>query len=85
MIAAAVRFPVIFISGIFIPLDELPSWGQGIAYVSPLTYFTDIARNCIQGQGHLPLAIDFIALIAFTTLFLLVAMNMHHKTMPMRI
>ena len=85
MIAAAVRFPVIFISGIFVPLDELPSWGQGIAYVSPLTYFTDIARNCIQGQGHLPLAIDFIALIAFTALFLLVAMNMHHKTMPRRI
>jgi ABC-2 type transport system permease protein len=85
MIAAAVRFPVIFISGIFIPLDELPGWGQGIAYVSPLTYFTDIARSCIQGQRHLPLAVDFVALIAFTVLFLLVAMKMHQKTMPRRI
>ena len=85
MIAAAVRFPVIFISGIFIPLDELPSWGQGIAYVSPLTYFTDIARSCIQGQGHLPLAVDFVALIAFTMLFLLVAIKMHQRTMPRRI
>ena len=70
MIAAVVRFPVIFISGIFIPLDELPAWGQAISYISPLTYFTDIARSCMQGRGHLPLALDFIALIAFTLFWL---------------
>jgi len=85
MIAAAIRFPVIFISGIFIPLDELPAWGQAIAYISPLTYFTDIARSCIQGQGHLPLALDFVVLIAFTVLFLVVAMKLHQRTMPRRI
>jgi len=85
MIASVVKFPVVFISGVFIPLDELPAWGQGIAYISPLTYFTDIARGCIQGQGHLPLAVDFGVLIAFTVLFLLVAMKMHQKTMPRRI
>jgi ABC-2 type transport system permease protein len=85
MIAAAVRFPVIFISGIFIPLDQLPTWGQAISYISPLTYFTDIARSCIQGRGHLPLALDFTVLIAFTALFLVVAMKMHQRTMPRRI
>jgi len=53
MIASVVKFPLVFISGIFIALDELPAWGQAIAYISPLTYFTDIARNCIQGRGHL--------------------------------
>jgi len=85
MIASVVKFPVVFISGIFIPLDELPLWGQAIAYISPLTYFTDIARGCIQGRGHLPLAVDFGALIAFTLLFLLVAMKLHQRTMPRRI
>jgi ABC-2 type transport system permease protein len=85
MIASVVKFPVVFISGIFIPLDQLPVWGQAIAYISPLTYFTDIARTCIQGRGHLPLAVDFAALIAFTVLFLLVAMKLHQKTMPRRI
>lgn len=85
MIAAAVRFPVVFISGVFIPLEELPAWGRALAYISPLTYFTDIARRSIQGRGHLPLAVDFGALIAFTLLFLLVAMRLHRKTMPMRI
>jgi ABC-2 type transport system permease protein len=85
MIASVVKFPMVFISGIFIPLDELPAWGQAIAYISPLTYFTDIARSCIQGEGHLPLAVDFAVLIAFTALFLLVAMKLHQKTMPRRI
>ncbi len=85
MIAAAVRFPVIFISGIFIPLDQLSGWGQAIAYISPLTYFTDIARNCIQGRGHLPLAVDLAVLVAFTVLFLVLATKLHQKTMPRRI
>lgn len=85
MLSSAVKFPVTFISGIFIPLDQLPAWGQAIAYISPLTYFTDIARYCIQGRGHLPLAIDFAVLIAFTVLFLVVAMKLHQRTMPRRI
>jgi len=69
MIAAAIRFPVIFISGIFIPLDQLPGWGQAIAYISPLTYFTDIARGSIQGQSHLPVFVDLLALLGFTLFF----------------
>jgi ABC-2 type transport system permease protein len=85
MLSSMVKFPVVFISGIFIPLNELPGWGQAIAYISPLTYFTDIARSSIQGQGHLPVAIDFLALLAFSVVFLLIAMRLHQRTMPKRI
>jgi ABC-2 type transport system permease protein len=85
MIAAVVKFPVVFISGVFIPLDQLPAWGQAVAYISPLTYFTDIARYSIQGRGHLPIAIDLLVLLAFTALFLVVAMKLHQRTMPRRI
>ncbi len=85
MIASVVKFPVVFISGIFIPLDELPAWGRAVSYISPLTYFTDIARYCIQRKAHLPVYIDFLALLAYTTLFLIVAMKFHRRTMPVRI
>ena len=85
MIASVVKFPVIFISGVFIPLAELPTWGQAIAYISPLTYFTDIARISVQGQGHLPIAADLLALLAFTMLFIFAAMRLHRRTMPRRI
>ena len=85
MIASAIRFPVVFISGVFIALDELPAWGQAIAYISPLTYFTDIARHSMQGQGHLPVFVDLLSLLGFTALFLAVAMRLHRRTMPKRI
>ena len=85
MVSSMVKFPLVFISGIFIPLSDLPVWGQAIAYISPLTYFTDIARHCIQNAGHLALSVDFLALAGFTTLFLLLAMKLHQKTMPGRI
>ena len=85
MISSVVKFPVVFISGIFIPLNELPAWGQAVAYISPLTYFTDIARYSIQGRGHLPVAVDLLVLLAFTALFLVVAMKLHQRTMPRRI
>jgi ABC-2 type transport system permease protein len=85
MIAAVVKFPVVFISGVFVPLDELPAWGQAVAYISPLTYFTDIARYSIQGRGHLPAALDLLVLLGFTILFLVVAMKLHQRTMPRRI
>lgn len=85
MISSAVKFPVVFISGIFIPLNELPAWGQAVAYISPLTYFTDIARYSIQGRGHLPIVVDLLALLAFTALFLVVALKLHQRTMPRRI
>jgi len=85
MISSVVKFPLVFISGIFISLDELPAWGQAIAYVSPLTYFTDIARSSLQDRGQLPVAVDFGVLVAFSFLFLLVAVKLHQRTMPRRI
>ena len=85
MIASVIKFPLVFISGIFISLDELPAWGQAIAYISPLTYFTDIARHCIAGQGHIPVAIDLLALLAFSVIFLTLDIELHSRTMPRRI
>lgn len=85
MIAATVKFPVVFISGIFIPLGELPTWARSIAFISPLTYFTDIARHSIQGQGHMPVAVNLLALLGFTALFLVTAVKLHQRTMSRRI
>jgi ABC-2 type transport system permease protein len=85
MISALVKFPVVFISGIFIPLDQLPEWGRIISYISPLTYLTDIARHCFQNRGYFSLGIDFMVLLAFTILFVVFALKLHERTMPKRI
>ncbi|MBI4676275.1 MAG: ABC transporter permease [Elusimicrobia bacterium] len=85
MLSAMVKFPVVFVSGVFIPLSDLPAWGRAIAFVSPLTYFTDLARHSLQASGHLPVGIDLAALVAFSILFLVLAMKLHQRTMPRRI
>ncbi|MBN1370259.1 MAG: ABC transporter permease [Dehalococcoidaceae bacterium] len=85
MLSSMVKFPVVFISGIFIPLTNLPDWGKAIAFISPLTYFTDLARHCLQTSGHLPVWVDLGALLTFAAVFLILALKLHQKTMPRRV
>ncbi len=85
MIGTLVRFPIVFISGVFTPLDQLSGWGRAISYISPLTYFTDIARHSVQNKGHLSVGLDLAVMAAFTVLFLVLAMKLHQRTMTKRI
>jgi ABC-2 type transport system permease protein len=85
MLSSMIKFPLVFISGIFIPIEELPVWGKTIAEISPLTYFTDLARYSIQGTSYFPIALDILALIAFTIAFLFVAIKIHEHTILKRL
>ncbi len=85
MISSLVRFPLVFISGIFIPLETMPPWGQIIALFSPLTYFTDLVRYTLQGTSYFPVLWDFIILLVFTVLFFALAVELHKRTMSKRI
>ena len=85
MLSSMIKFPMVFISGIFIPIEELPVWGKAIASISPLTYFTDIARYSVQGTSYYPIAVDILALIVFTTAFLFVAIKIHEHTIQKRL
>jgi len=82
MISNLVKFPLVFISGVFIPIS---GWGRIIASVSPLTYFTDLVNYCTQGNCYYSVFGDFAALIGFTLLFLVVAIKIHQKTIPERL
>ncbi|MBS3825841.1 ABC transporter permease, partial [Candidatus Bipolaricaulota bacterium] len=44
MLSTLIKFPLIFVSGIFIPTSKLPGWGEIISQLSPLTYFVDLVR-----------------------------------------
>lgn len=84
MLSAVVKFPLIFISGIFIPLGEMPSWGRALAYVSPLTYFTDLMRCSLQDVSHLPPGLDLTVLAGFALLAALAAIAFHRRSLPKR-
>ena len=85
MLSNLIRLPIIFISGVFVPVGDLPGWGQVIARLSPVTYVTDLTRFAF-GQSHFfKLSTDFIVLILFTILFIGLAISTHRTTVVKRI
>lgn len=73
MLSSLVRFPLIFISGIFTPLTELSGTARTISMFSPLTYLSD-GLNAAMGQPSvMPVVIDMTVLVVFTAVFLLAA------------
>ncbi|MFH0847208.1 MAG: ABC transporter permease [Chloroflexota bacterium] len=85
MISSFIKFPLIFISGVFVPLSEMPAATRGIAYISPLTYFTDLARYAFGGRNYFSVGTDLIVLIAFTIVAWVIAVKIHNRTLPMRV
>ncbi|MBN1195706.1 MAG: ABC transporter permease [Methanomicrobiaceae archaeon] len=85
MLSSLLKFPLVFISGIFIPLEQLPAWGMALAVCSPLTYLTDLVRYAFTGAHYFPVPIDIAALIAFTLLFTAGAMRLHRRSLPRRV
>lgn len=74
-----VRLPLIFISGVFIPLETMPSWGRAVSSISPLTYASDILRYGFEGVTHLGVLTDIIMLILFTVIFQLIGNLLYKK------
>ena len=59
-----VLFPLLFFSGAFFPLDELPVWLKVLATANPLSYAVDLLRLAVysDGSGYFGLAVDFAVL-----------------------
>jgi ABC-2 type transport system permease protein len=78
MLANLVRLPLIFVSGVFVPIEKMPAWGRCLAASSPLSYCTDLVRRGFGYDGYFPLWLAPVALLGFTAIFLLVARRLHH-------
>jgi len=84
MLSSLIKFPLVFISGVFIPLSQMPGTSRLISFISPLTYYTDIARHSIEGSSYLSPILDLLVLSGFTTLFFIVAIIWHKKSLSKR-
>jgi len=45
------RWPLLFISGVFIPLEQMAPWMRTLSYASPLTYAQDLLNHAIVGSS----------------------------------
>ena len=73
LLSSLVRFPLIFVSGIFVPLQQLAGAVLAVSYISPLTYLVDLFHAGMNGNPVLPVWLDILALMLFTGAFLLAA------------
>jgi ABC-2 type transport system permease protein len=75
MIMMSLLFPMMFFSGVFFPLQLMPSFMQVIAQFFPLTHaVTALRRVVVLGAGISAISTDVIILFGFGIVLLLVAL-----------
>ncbi len=78
-----VRFPMIFLSGVIIPVDQLPASLSMIPYILPLTYITELIRYSYIGEYSLiPPLTACIAVIVQSITFLITTSILIRKSIP---
>ena len=62
-VTQVVQFPMMFLSGIFFQIDQMPAYLQAIARLIPLTYLADALRQVmVGGAPFAPLPVDALVL-----------------------
>lgn len=80
MPSTLIRWPLLFISGIFIPLQDMAPWTRALSYVSPLTYAQDLMNQAVLGRCVLDWRLDLALLPVLIVVFLIPAAKLHHRS-----
>lgn len=65
--------PMMFVSGVFYPIETMPWIFQKIAYIAPLTYLNDAMRGVmLKGQGIGDIWVDILVLVGFLIVFFVI-------------
>jgi ABC-2 type transport system permease protein len=73
MLSSLIRLPLIFISGVFIPLSQLTGPLFLLTSLSPLTYLVDLFHAALNGDAFYPPWLDLLVLAAVILVFVVCA------------
>jgi ABC-2 type transport system permease protein len=59
------RFPMMFLCGLFFPIERLPVFLKPLAYALPLTYGADVLHGAVHGSHAMPFTLDLALLGGF--------------------
>ena len=79
LLSNLVRLPLLFVSGIFLPIARMPAWARWIAPISPLSYAGDLIRSGFGQQTYFPLWLSPLMLVAFTAAMIWGACRFHRR------
>jgi ABC-2 type transport system permease protein len=80
LIVNVLIFPLIFLSGAFYPINNLPDVVKPIFYINPLTYSVDLTRYFMTGISSLPIYLSLSALLLLTSIFTLLSARVFNKS-----
>ena len=69
------RFPMMFLCGLFIPIENLPAFIRPVSYVLPLTYGADILKLSINSDGSIHFLISIGVLVAYSLVLFFISTN----------
>jgi len=72
-----VRIPLLFISGVFTPIGELPTWMQAVSMLSPLTHTVELARYASGADAFFGPVLNITILSAYAAAFLFMGIRFH--------
>ncbi len=71
-----INFPMMFLSGLFFPVDTMPKWIRPVVDAMPLTYLADALRQIMVGASPLhPLGIDLLVLTVWLVICAVLAVK----------
>lgn len=72
--------PMMFVSGVFYPIETMPWILQKLAYIFPLTYLNDAMRGImLKGQSLGDVWFDLVILLGFTLLFFIIGVKRFNR------
>ena len=82
MLMMTLMFPMMFLSGVFFPIQQMPWYMQDISKVLPLTYASDALRKVmVLGAGVSQISTELIILIGFGVVMIAIALPVFRRMM----
>jgi len=82
MLMMTLMFPMMFLSGVFFPIQQMPWYMQDISKILPLTYASDsLRRVMVLGAGIPQISTDLIVLIVFGAVMIAIAVPVFRRMM----
>jgi ABC-2 type transport system permease protein len=79
LLSNLVRLPLLFVSGIFVPIAQMPGWARWIAPISPLSYAGGLIRGGFGQESYFPHYMSISLLVVFTLVLFWGACRFHQR------
>ena len=79
LLSNLVRLPLLFVSGVFLPIAQMPVWARWVAPLSPLSYAGGLIRSAFGEHGYFPDWLSAIMLLVFAAAFFWGACVFHRR------